>query len=193
MCVCVCIQGRRTNLSWKCNVSQMFVFQTKEKSWKAVIARYLSLKREWCHFTWSSLSQNFLLSEKFFSTVNMALIKSHSDHLLILLQGRNFFSSFMPYCVDCFVWITMKTHKGPLTMYWFIFTGFNKIYSILCTLLYATENHCFRKFCRITVFWSIEVFDSQSFSLRRRRPYDSNWHQKWIFLSLPVGRNFWIF
>lgn len=39
----------------KCGQSQVFV------------------KQEWCHSTWSLLTQNFLLAEKFFSTVNVAL------------------------------------------------------------------------------------------------------------------------
>ena len=84
VCVSVCVlHGRRTNLSWKYNGSQMFVFQTKEKrSWKVVIARYLSLKWEWYDSTWSSLSQKFLWSEKFFSTVTMALIKRYRWSLI---------------------------------------------------------------------------------------------------------------
>lgn len=118
VCVCCVLHSRRTNFSWKGNGSQMFVFQTKEKKLKNSNSQVFVY-----HLTWSSLSQNFLLSEKFFSPVNIAFIKrSHWSLVDFVTRGTSLAS--LLYCVNCFVWTTEKIHKGPLAICWFVCIGF---------------------------------------------------------------------
>ena len=121
VCVCVCVMfftvGGQISLE-KVMVPRCLFFKQKKKKLKKSNSQIFVY-----HLTWSSLSQNFLLSEKFFSPVNIAFIKrSHWSLVDFVTRGTSLASL-------CFiVWIALcgpqKIYKGPLAICWFVCIGF---------------------------------------------------------------------